>query len=210
MVPLSTVLAGVLVFRERLKPGQWAAVGLAVAATSVLTAAYGRPPWIALALCLLMAVYAVLKKLAAAPVLEGFTLECLAVLPLAVGFICWLAATGEVTVSQVSAGHTALAVCSGVMTTVPLLLHAASITSLPLFVVGVVQYLNPTVQFVLAVTVIGEQMTSARWWGFALVWVALAIFTASSLPHRRSPAATSPPPQSTVPRIVSPDPSKRS
>lgn len=189
MIPLSTVLVGVLVFRERMKAGQWAGLGVAVVATIALTLAFGAVPWIALALCCLMAVYAALKKVAAAPVLEGFAVECTMLAPVAVAYLGWLGWSGEAIVGTAAPTLLVLAVVSGVLTTIPLLLHAAAIQRLPLVVVGVAQYLNPVLQFVLAVVVLNEPMPAGRWWGFVLVWVALAIFTVGSLSRRARPRA---------------------
>ncbi|HEY9408935.1 MAG TPA: EamA family transporter RarD [Jiangellaceae bacterium] len=184
MIPLSTVLVGVVVFRERLSRGQWGALGLAAAATAVIAVTYGGLPWIALSLCVLMAGYAALKKAAAAPVLEGFTIECLAVAPLAIGLIGWLMIGDRHTIGQISGSHTALTVLSGLLTTVPLLLHAGAIRRLPLNVVGVAQYLNPTLQFAIAVVLLNEEVPAGRWIGFALIWVALLTFTLVSTSRR--------------------------
>ena len=182
MVPLATVLAAVAVFGERLRVAQWGALGAAVMATGVLTVGYGRLPWIALTLSALMAVYATLKKKAAAPTLEGFTLECLTVAPLALGCLAILAATGRDTAVSISATHALLIVASGLVTAVPLLCHAASLHRLPLSVVGVLQYLNPTGQFLMGVLIRHEDMPASRWLGFGLVWSAVVAVVITSYP----------------------------
>ena len=176
LIPLSTALVGVAVFGERLRPLQWVAVGGAAGATVVVAVGYGRPPWIALALCGLMAVYALVKKRAAAPAVAGFTVECLVATPVALAYVGWLAATGHGTVGVLGWRHTALVVASGLMTAVPLIAHAATINLLPLAVVGVLQYLNPTLQFLLGALVLDEPVGPARWAGFAAIWVALLVF----------------------------------
>ena len=181
LIPLATVLAGVFVFGERLRVVQWVAVGGTCAGTVVLTVSYGRLPWIGLATCGLMTVYAVLKKKTRAPVLEGFTVECLAVVPLAFGVIGWLIATGGDTVGRVSIGHTALVAASGLITAVPLLAHAAGLVRLPLVTVGVLQYVNPTAQFLLAVLVLNETISTAHWVGFAIVWASIAVFASDTV-----------------------------
>lgn len=180
MIPLCTVLAGALAFGERLRLTQWVAVGGTCAGTMVLTLSYGRPPWIALTLSSLMTLYAVLKKRAAAPVLAGLTVECLAVVPPAACVIGWLAATGTSTFGQTSFGHTALVAASGLITAVPLLAYAAGIARLPLTTIGILQYLNPTAQFLLGVFVRAEHMSSAHWIGFTILWLAVGIFMTDS------------------------------
>lgn len=184
MVPLTTVLVGVVVFGERLNPGQRIAIGVAVLATAVIGVSYGRPPWLALAIAVLMAVYAALKKQAAAPVLAGFTFECLAVVAPVSVWLAVLAGTGEARVPELGAWQTLAITGTGLLTVVPLLSHAAAIDRVPLVVLGIVQYLNPVIQFTLAVWVLNEHVTPARWTGFALVWLALIAFATASLQPR--------------------------
>lgn len=189
MVPLTTVLVGVLVFGERLNRGQQAAITVAALATVVIGTSYGRPPWLAVAIAVLMAMYAALKKRAAAPVLAGFTFECLAVVAPMSLWLAVLSGTGEARVPGLAAGRILLVVGTGLLTVVPLLSHAAAIDRIPLVLLGVVQYLNPVLQFALAVWVLDESVTSARWAGFALVWVALVVFAVASLRPPRAAAA---------------------
>jgi chloramphenicol-sensitive protein RarD len=187
--PLVTVLAGVLVLGERLRPAQWTAVAIAAAAVAGLTVDYGRPPWVALTLAFSFAAYGLLKKKIGTGAIEGLTVETALVLPLAVGYLVWLGAAGQ---SQAlgqgpghGPGHLALLATSGLVTAVPLLCFGAAATRVPLTTLGLLQYLTPTLQFLLGVYVRGEPMSQGRWVGFAVIWVALALFTADSLRHRR-------------------------
>lgn len=190
MIPLVTVLAGVIGFGERLRAAQRVAVLAALAATVVLTVGYGQPPWIALILSALMAGYNVVKKRAAAPALEGFTVECLVVVPAALVYLTFLLASGGDTVISGGPGHFALVAASGLITAVPLVAHAASLIRLPLVTIGVLQYLNPTGQFLLGVLVRNEDMPLSRWIGFALVWTAVAVFAVGSIPRRGQRSST--------------------
>ena len=185
LIPLGMVLAGVVGFGERLRHTQWAAVGTGVLATGALSLGYGHVPWVALGLCSLMVAYAMLKKQAQAPVLEGFSVECLLMAVPALALLAWLIASGHHTVGTISVSHTALVAASGIITTVPLLAYAASLKRLPLTLLGPLQYLNPMAQFVIGVTVLSEDMSAMRWLGFALVWLALAVFTVDSIRHRQ-------------------------
>ncbi len=185
LLPLGMVLTGVVGFGERLRWGQWTAVGTGAIATGALAVSYGRLPWIALSLCVLTVGYALLKKLAQASVLEGFSVECLLMAGPALAFLVWLVISGHNTVGTISLSHTALVVASGIFTTIPLLAYAASLTRLPLTLLGLLQYLNPLAQFAIGVVVFREDMSSTRWLGFALIWLALAIFSADSIRHQQ-------------------------
>ncbi|MDH6126139.1 EamA family transporter RarD [Kitasatospora sp. GP82] len=187
--PLVTIAFGVLVLRERLRSAQWTAVGIGVLAVVVLTAAYGRPPWIALTLALSFATYGLLKKLVALGGLESFALESAAMFPLAAGYLVYLAVQGRTTLGHTGAdygwGHTGLLMLSGVVTAIPLLCFGAAALRVPLTTLGLLQYLAPLFQFLLGVTVFHESMPPARWAGFALVWVALALLTYDALRNLR-------------------------
>jgi chloramphenicol-sensitive protein RarD len=181
LIPLATALVGVVAFGERLRPWQWTAIAAAAVGTAVIAAGSGRPPWIAVVLCLLMAGYALLKKRANVPALTGFAAECLLATPLALAYLAGRAATGHVTVFDVDGWYVALLALSGLMTAVPLVAHAAAINLLPLAVVGVLQYLNPTIQFLIGVLVRHEAVTGTHWLGFGVIWCSLAAFVADSV-----------------------------
>jgi chloramphenicol-sensitive protein RarD len=184
--PLVSVLLGVVVFSERLRPLQWTAVGLAAVAVVVLTVDYGRPPWIALSLAFTFGLYGVMKKLVRVEAAPGLFLETALVALPAVGVLAVLHSQGEGTFGNLGALHTVLLVLSGVATAVPLLLFAAAARRVPLSTVGLLQYLTPCMHLTIGVFVYGEPMPAVRLVGFALVWAALGVFTADTLRHARA------------------------
>ncbi len=190
--PLVTVLLGVVVLRERLRPAQWAAVGIATSAVLVIAIGYGRPPWIALGLAGSFAAYGLTKKRAGAGALEGLTVEAWLVAPLAVGWIVWLGYAGENSVGSEGTAHALLVTTAGIVTVVPLACFGAAATRIPLSTLGLLQYLTPVTQFLIGVLIRGEEMPPSRWAGFALVWVALLVFTSDSLNQRRRPRLPEP------------------
>ena len=192
--PLVTVLAGVLVLGERLRPAQWAAVGVGAVAVLVLTAGYGRLPWIALTLAFSFGTYGLIKKYVAAGAVESLAVETAVLLVPALGYLMLLEASGRGTFLDHGAGHAALLATGGVVTAVPLLAFGAAANRVPLSVLGLLQYLAPVLQFACGVLVFGEQMPAARWFGFALVWLALAVLSLDGLraAHRRGRAAVAP------------------
>ncbi|WP_205850032.1 EamA family transporter RarD [Nakamurella flava] len=184
--PLVTVALGVVVFSERLRIAQWVAVGLGALAVAVLTVAGGSFPWIALTLAASFATYGLIKKVIPVAPTTSLTAEGLVLLVPAAGYLIVLGATGGSTVPGNGAGHLLLLIGTGVITCVPLLAFAAAARRLPLSVLGLLQYLTPTVQFLLGVLWFGEQMPPARWIGFGLVWLALIVFTTDALRRART------------------------
>lgn len=187
--PLFTVMLGVVVLRERLRPLQWAAVGTGLVAVLVLTAAFGQVPWIALTLAASFGTYGLLKNRVGRSVdaVHSLSIETAVLAPVALALIAWMHAGGAATFGD-GAVHTWLLVSTGVVTAVPLLLFAASARRIPLSTVGLLQYLTPTLQLVIGVVLFDESMTVARWVGFALVWAALAALTVDVLRQSRRPS----------------------
>jgi chloramphenicol-sensitive protein RarD len=183
--PIVTVLLGVLVLGERLRPVQWSALGLAGIAVLVLSVENGRPPYIALVLAFSFGAYGLLKKTAKVGAVEGLGVETLVLLVPAAAFVAWLGASGTGTFGTEGAGHAALLALSGIVTAVPLLLFGAAASRVPLTTLGILQYLAPTLQFLLGVTLFDEPMPPVKLFGFVLVWVALVLFTTDVLRHRR-------------------------
>ncbi|SDX71473.1 chloramphenicol-sensitive protein RarD [Modestobacter sp. DSM 44400] len=179
--PLVSVLLGVLVFRERLRRLQWVAVGTAALAVIVLTVDYGRPPWIALALAGSFGLYGLMKKLVRVEAAPGLFVETALVFLPALVVLVVLEATGSGAFGHEGTGSALLLAFSGVATAVPLLLFAAAARRVPLSTVGLLQYINPLMQLAIAVLVLGEPMPPARLAGFAIVWLALAVFTLDTL-----------------------------
>jgi chloramphenicol-sensitive protein RarD len=182
--PLVSVLLGVLVLGERLRPLQWVALGIAGAGVVALTVEYGRPPWIALILACSFGSYGLAKKKADAGAVESLVVETLVISPVALAYIVFLMVTGASTFGNEGAGHALLLVGTAVITVVPLLCFGGAATRIPLSTLGLMQYLAPTVQFILGLVVFGEAMPPMRWVGFGLIWAALAVFTYSTLSNR--------------------------
>ena len=183
--PLVTVLAGVVILGERLRPLQWGALALAAVAVLGLAVENGRPPWVALALAFSFASYGLLKKAVNAGAIEGLTIETLVIVPIALGYLFWLGSTGDSQALEDPPWHLVLLATSGAVTALPLICFGGAATRVPLTTLGLLQYLAPTLQFLLGVTLLGEPMSPGRWAGFAVIWVALVIFTADSLRQRQ-------------------------
>jgi chloramphenicol-sensitive protein RarD len=183
--PLVTVLMGVVVLGERLRQLQWVALGIAAVAVLGLTVEYGRPPWVALALAFSFAFYGLAKKTANVGAVESLTVETLVLAPVAAGYIWWLTTQGTSTFGTEGAAHSVLLMTTGVVTAIPLICFGAAATRVSMTTIGLLQYLAPTIQFALGVLLFREDMPAMRWVGFALVWVALVIFTYEAVTHRR-------------------------
>jgi chloramphenicol-sensitive protein RarD len=178
--PLVTVCMGVLVFAERLRPLQWTAVGIAAVAVAALTWDYGRPPVIALTLAFSFGTYGLLRKKANVGAIEGLTVETVLILPVAVGYLVWLQATGGGHLLADPPWHQVLLFSAGLATAIPLLCFGAAAVRIPLTTLGLLQYIAPTLQFLLGITVGGEPMPASRLAGFVVIWAALALFTYDS------------------------------
>lgn len=188
--PLVTVLLAVFVLGERLRIAQWVALGFGAAAVVVITLGYGRLPWIALTLAFSFGAYGLIKNRVGRTVtaVAGLAVETSVLFPVALGYLIWLGATGAGSFGAHGPWHVVALVSSGVVTAVPLLMFGAAARRLPLSVIGMLQYIAPTLQFLLGVLVFGEQMPTARWWGFALVWLALVILTVDGVRAGRANA----------------------
>jgi chloramphenicol-sensitive protein RarD len=190
--PLVSVLLGVLVLRERLRTVQWVAVGIAVVAVLVIAVGDGRVPWLGLGLAVSFATYGLIKKTVPLPATASLTAEGVVLAPLAAVYLVSLQLAGTGTLTGHGAGHVALLMSAGPVTAVPLLLYGASARRIPLSMLGTLQYLAPTLQFLIGVVVFGEAMPAERWVGFGLVWLALVVFTVDLLrarPRRDAPVA---------------------
>ncbi len=183
--PLVTVLMGVFILGERLRPWQWAAMGVAGFAVVVLTVDYGRLPWVAIVLAFSFGSYGLCKKQANAPAVESLTLETMVIGPAALAYVGWLAWQGESNFGSHGVGHALLFMSAGIVTAVPLVCFGGAAIRVPMVTLGLLQYLAPILQFGLGVLYFHEDMPPGRWIGFGLVWVALALFTVESLRHRR-------------------------
>jgi chloramphenicol-sensitive protein RarD len=186
--PLVTVLFGVILLGERLRRAQWAALGLGLMAVVVLTVDYGRPPYLALILALTFAGYGLVKKRLGLPAAEGLLVESGVLALPALAFLAWLAWQGTAQFGQVSIPHTLLLMLSGLVTAVPLLLFAGATNRIPLTGLGILQYVAPVLQLGCGVLIFNEPMPPTRLAGFAIVWLALLVFTLDGIRHARHSA----------------------
>lgn len=183
--PLMTIAVGVAVLGERLRAPQWVAIGIAATAVVVLTISYGRVPWIALFLAVTFAAYSLIKKTVGVGALEGLTVETFVLLPPALIYLATISATGDAAFGHEGAGNALLLAAAGIATLTPLLLFAGAASRVPLTTLGMLQYLAPTLQFLIGVVINDEPLPAERLAGFCLVWTALVVITADSVRHQR-------------------------
>jgi len=186
--PLVTIAMGVLLLKERLRPVQWAAVGVGLAAVAVLTVGYGRPPWISLVLALSFATYGLMKKKVNLGGVESLASETAIQFLPALGYLLWLAAHGDSTFTTEGWGHSVLLATTGVVTALPLVCFGAAAIRVPLSTLGLLQYLAPVFQFLCGILYFHESMPAERWAGFGLVWIALMMLTWDGLRTARRTA----------------------
>jgi chloramphenicol-sensitive protein RarD len=185
--PLITVALGVVVLRERLARLQIVALGFALAAVAVLTVAYGRVPWVALALACSFAGYGYLKKAVDVPATTSLAVETAVLLPFALVGLVVLQVRGDLALLHGSGGRDLLLVGLGVITAVPLVLFGTAARRIPLTMLGLLQYLTPTFQLLCGVVVLDEDLPPERLAGFVLVWIALVILGTDALRESRRP-----------------------
>lgn len=174
--PLLSVLLAVLFLRERLNRFQLTAVAVAAAGVIQLTFLSGQAPVMAIGMALSFGFYGLVKKQVKVSAAASLTAETLVVAPLALGFLLWLESTGRGTFFTEGPGHAALLVVAGLITTLPLLLFGKAAKQLPLSTIGMIQYLTPTMQMLWALFVTQEYLSPARWAGFIIIWIAVAIY----------------------------------
>ncbi|HYO17687.1 MAG TPA: EamA family transporter RarD [Dermatophilaceae bacterium] len=181
--PIVTVAIGVIVLRERLRSLQWLAVAIGLAAGIYLTIDFGRPPWIALGLAFSFALYGLMKKRLGTSLgaFQSLTSETAVLLPVAIAVLVWVAVRGETTFTANSPTHPLLLASAGLVTAAPLLLFAAAARRVPLVTIGLLQFVTPVLQLLCGVLLLGETMSSTRWIGFGIVWIALLVLTFDSL-----------------------------
>ncbi|GAA4284730.1 EamA family transporter RarD [Brevibacterium daeguense] len=185
--PLVTVFLGVVFLREKLRPLQWVAMAVGAFAVIVIAIGYGQVPWLALLVSFSFGTYGLLKNKVGGRVgaLEGLTVETAVLTPFAVAVILILTATGHSHFGTEGIGHLLIMLSLGPITAIPLILFGAATRRIPLSWVGMMQYITPTIQFILGVTVLGEEMTTARWVGFFIIWSAVVILTVDMLEANR-------------------------
>ena len=175
--PLFSVLMGRVLLAERLAPAQWAAIGLAAAAVALLTYDAGRLPLVALGLTVTWGFYAYLKKSLPIGPNQGFTLEVMLLAPFALAYVIWLGATGQAHFLQGVLTNDLLLIGAGVVTAVPLMVYANGAKRLRLSTIAMMQYLSPTMIFLIAVFVFDEPFTGVRVVAYPMIWLALVIFS---------------------------------
>ncbi len=183
--PLVNVLLAVVFLGEKLPVSKWLPIGLAAVGVIYLTFSYGSVPWLAFGLAFSFGLYGLIKKLAPLGSLFGLTLETAILLLPSLGYLAWIESQG-----QAAFGHSALHVnlmlpLAGVVTAIPLLLFSSAARSIPLSTMGLLQYLSPTLQFLLGVFLFGEPFSQHQLIGFSIIWLALIIFSAGSLYDQR-------------------------
>ena len=183
--PLLNVALGTLLLHERLRRTQWLAIAVAACGVLWMSAEIGRVPWIALALAASFGGYSLARKTAPLGSLEGLALETALMFPLALAYLAWCSAHGSNAFDSGGWSLRALLAAAGPVTTVPLLLFAAGARRIPLSLLGVLQYLTPTLLLVLGVLLYHEAFNSTRALGFGLVWAGIALYLADSLLRRR-------------------------
>lgn len=174
--PLLTVMLAVLLFRERITGLQWSAILLAFAGVAIMTIDGGRFPWVAFLLSTSFASYAAVKKKTTLPAISGLGMETAILAPVAIGLIGYFQLS-QGTAAERSNWDWALLVLGGPVTTLPLVLFASAAKSVPLVAMGMLQYVGPTLQFLIAKILFGEDLSLGKWVGFVLVWLALLLFT---------------------------------
>jgi chloramphenicol-sensitive protein RarD len=187
--PLLSMVLGVVILRERLRLWQWVPVGLATIGVVYLTVAYGSLPWIGLILAFSFGLYGFIKKTAPLGSLHGVTLETGILFLPALLFLLYTEATGAGAFLHSGMISNLLMVGAGVVTAVPLLMFAAASQRIPLSLVGVLQYIAPTMYFLIGVLLYNEPLTTERLIGFCIIWAALVIFAVEGFLHHQTQVA---------------------
>jgi chloramphenicol-sensitive protein RarD len=185
--PIVTVALGVVVLREKLRLPQLVAVVIGAVAGVYLSVSAGTVPLLALVLAFSFGLYGLVKVRVGASLtaMRGLALETAILTPFALGLLAWTAADGTATFGAIGTGHTLLLASAGVITAIPLLLFAGAARRVPLVTIGLMQFITPVLQLLVALFVLGEEMSRERWIGFGIVWVALAVLTVDMVNRRR-------------------------
>lgn len=183
--PLISVMMGVLILREKIRPWQWLPVGLAAAGVLYLTISYGQPPWIAIGLAGVFALYGLVKKTAPLKAAHGLALETIFMLLPALAWLGYTSLRGENAFTTISPAIDFYLIGAGIVTAAPLLLFASAAPKIPLSMIGLLQYIAPTMQLLIGVLIYHEDFAAQKQIGYSLVWVGLVIFWLEGWLHRR-------------------------
>ena len=184
--PLVTVLFAVVFLKEKLRKGQWVALGIGLIAVVILTFDYGRPPWIALALAISFGTYSLAKNRVGGKIkaLQSFTIESGIVLPFAL-IQLWIVSMYAPIMIFSGVFEASVLISFGILTAIPLILFGAAASRVKLSTIGFIQYLTPILQFSVGYFILEEPMPPVRWIGFALVWLSLVVLTTDALRRRK-------------------------
>lgn len=185
--PLISVLFGVIFLKEKLRVGQWVALGLATIGVTVITFEYGRVPWIAISLALTFALYGLAKKVVKLDAMIGLAWETMFVAPIALGYLLTLQVGGHETVTMLNGWQLVMLTLAGVCTALPLYWFAQSAKNLPLYMIGFMQYLSPTITLLMAVFLFDEPFTTTHLISFAFIWGSVIVFTATTMRQHATP-----------------------
>lgn len=172
--PIIMIAIGIILLKEKMRKLQWVSVSIAALGVLVLTIDYGRLPWVALALALSWGTYGFIKKQLGLGALEGLGIETAIAAPFYLAYLNWIGVEGSGHFGS-GIGLTLLLIGSGVVTAIPLLLFNGAGNRLPYTVIGLLQFITPTLQFSIGVWVRHEDMPTARWAGFLIIWLALVV-----------------------------------
>jgi len=175
--PLVSVALGVIVLKEKLRSLQKVAVGLTFIAVSFLTLTLGNPPYIALSLAFSFGFYGLVKKMANVNAIPSLTIETLLLTPFFSVFLFYLDSKNELSFVNQDATHSFWLATAGIVTVIPLLLFGTAVVRIPLVVIGLLQALGPILQFLIGYIAFNEPMSSTRWTGFMIVWLAVSVFS---------------------------------
>lgn len=186
MNPLMNVALGILIMRERLRKLQWVAVSIAAIGVLWMTLDSGQVPWIGLILGLSFSSYGMLKKVAGVEGVESLTVETILLFPFAIGYLVWIESAGQAAFLHTGTWQAIWSIMAGVVTAVPLIWFSAAAIRIPYSTMGLMQFITPTMQFLIGYLIRGEAMSSARWAGFIVIWVALVLFTTDAWRNGRN------------------------
>lgn len=183
--PLLSILLALILLGERLRRRQAGAIAVATVGVAVLIFLSEQMPVMALGMAVTFGLYGLIKKQVKVSATASVAAETLVVAPFALGYLLWLGAQGESTFLSEGPTHTGLLVFSGLLTALPLLLYGHGAKQLPLATIGMLQYITPTMQMLWALFVTQEYLSPARWLGFIIIWIAVAIYLGDLLSQRR-------------------------
>ncbi len=185
--PLVSVALGVLILSDRLRRGQWMAVGIATAGVVVIGVGAGTVPYIGLVLAGSFGIYGLLKKMAGVGAIPSLTIETMLLFPFAAAVLAISEIQGNAAFILGGVSISILLILLGPVTAIPLLAFVGAANRLPLTVLGIMQYLTPTVLFLLGITIFGQSVTPVEWIGYTTIWAALALFSFDTIRHSARP-----------------------